>query len=113
MAANLTRWESWPRIVQAVPTDRPVSIAEVANKVGVSVSTARCAMIDAVDRLELEMYKRGHGTSGKLKKLYFRRYVEGETRPLYQPQPGVDIKPLASCWGGYTYTKGVQHVIGQ
>lgn len=113
MAANPTRWESWPRIIKAVPTDRPVSIAEIANKVGVSVSTARDAMIDAADRLELEVYERQHGTSGRIRSLHFRRYVEGETRSLYKPQPGVDTKPLASCWGGYTYTKGVQNVFSQ
>lgn len=105
---------SWARIVQSVPTDRPVSISETANKNGVSPATARRALIDAADRLELEVYERGHGSGEHLKTLYFRRYVEGETRALYQPQPGVDAKLLASCWGGYTYpNQGVQNVLCQ
>ena len=102
----------WTRIVQSVPTDRPVSISEVAIKNGVSLETARRALVNAADGIELEVYERCSGAGARFKTRYFRRYVEGETRALYQPRPGVDAKLLASCWGGYTYpNQGVSHVL--
>ena len=99
-------------IVGAVPTDRPVTIAEVAMKTGNAISTVRRALLEATDRLELEKYERAHSRSPPVS--YFRRYIPGETRPLYASRPGVDAAPLALCWGGYTFTTtGAQHGIGQ
>lgn len=111
MAAIRTERVGRAWIVELVPTDRPASIAEIANIAGTSASTARRALIDAADRIELECYERDHGRGPKM--LYFRRYVEGETRPLYQPKPGVDAKALAACLGGYTYNIGERHGIRQ
>lgn len=111
MAATMTRRGVRDRVISIVPSDRPITVAEAASRSGVSISTARRALFQGADNLELEYYEREHRKKG-IKLLYFRRFVEGETRPLYQPQPGIDARPLAQCLGGYTFT-GDEHGIRQ
>jgi len=76
----------------------------IGSRCTISYHTTRCAlrMLERDGKVERSL------PVGPTSMRLWRRVPAGYAAPLYEPQPGIDARPLAECLDGYTYRR-VQH----
>jgi hypothetical protein len=94
------------RVLAAVPLEgEGLTVEEIAAIMQRTVGTTLRQLLrlyedGSVERLRI-------ATKGAGYRCRWRQVLPGRWPPLYDPQPGFDIRALADCFGGYTFTNVV------
>lgn len=83
-------------------TNNWISPADLGEKLKRTTSWTRRSLIALHDAglVERRVVASGPGVPPRHE---YRRLARGEKAPLFEGSPGLDIKPLAECFGMYTY----------
>jgi hypothetical protein len=84
-------------------------------KSAATIGAMMCKSADAADQMLRRLYKKGLVERVEEKKenggirFRYRAVPAGYSAPLYDAQPGLDMRALAECFGGYTYLQAKNH----
>jgi len=90
-------------VLATLQTDAWITSLDAAIAIGVGKTTVQRTLNRAHSNGLVERRERQNDSGRRI--VEFRRLEEGEVPSLFPELPGLSIRPLAECFGGYTIYK--------